>query len=138
MQIMPATAAFLTNDRKMRTSKRHLLYDPAFNIELGQRYISHLFDEPYIADNLERMLAAYNAGPGNLNKWLKKINHDDDALLFIESIPARETRLYVKSVVANLWMYRTQLGQDTPAVRHIATQSNSNRSLAYLFDSRLK
>ena len=82
------------------------------------------------------MLAAYNGGPGNLNKWLRSIDHRDDPLLFIESIPARETRIYVKSVIANLWMYRQQFEQDTPAVRRLATAMPEDMQQAFLQPKR--
>ncbi|MGC6530511.1 MAG: lytic transglycosylase domain-containing protein [Candidatus Puniceispirillaceae bacterium] len=124
MQIMPATAAFITKNRKLRTTERHKLYDPNFNIQLGQQYIQHLLDEPVVDNNLAKMLAAYNGGPGNLNKWLKGMKHKDDMMLFVESLPARETRIYVKAVLTNLWMYRTQFDQKTPALRaHVTDHS---------------
>ena len=138
MQIMPATAAFIMNDRKLRTSKRYKLYDPEFNIELGQKYIQHLLKEPYINQSIARMLAAYNGGPGNLNKWLRSIDHRDDPLMFIESIPARETRVYVKSVMVNLWMYRTQFNQDTPAIRQVATKMPNQKQLASFVTKQAK
>ena len=62
MQIMPATAAFITNNRKLRTTERYKLYDPSYNISLGQRYIEHLFDEPLIDNNIAKMLALIMAG----------------------------------------------------------------------------
>ena len=130
MQIMPATAAFISKNRKLRNSERYKLYDPNFNISLGQQYIQHLLNEPLIDNNVARMLAAYNGGPGNLNKWLKKMNHKDDVMLFIESIPARETRTYVKGVLTNLWMYRTQFNQQTPAIQALVT-GKSNQSGGY-------
>ncbi|MGC6530028.1 MAG: lytic transglycosylase domain-containing protein [Candidatus Puniceispirillaceae bacterium] len=132
MQIMPATAAFITKDRTLRTTKRYKLYDPSFNISLGQKYIQHLLEEPLIDYNLAKMLAAYNGGPGNLSKWLKKMRHNDDMMIFIESIPARETRHYVKGVVSNLWMYRTQFDQDMPAVRALITGKIDDLTLAFL------
>ena len=138
MQIMPATAAFINKDRKLRTTNRYKLYDPEFNIELGQKYIQHLLKEPYINQSIARMLAAYNGGPGNLNKWLRNIDHRDDPLMFIESIPARETRVYVKSVMVNLWMYRTQFGQDTPAIRQIATKMPDEKQLANFVTKQIK
>jgi soluble lytic murein transglycosylase-like protein len=66
------------------------------------------------------LLAAYNGGPGNLNKWLRKVDHQDDPLLLIESIPSRETRSYVKSVITNLAMYRQRFDQPAPTLRAIA------------------
>ena len=132
MQIMPATAAFITKDRSLRTNNRYKLYDPSFNISLGQQYIQHLFEEPIIDQNIAKMLAAYNGGPGNLSKWLKKMNHGDDIMVFIESIPARETRIYVKAVLSNLWMYRKQFDQDMPALRQLVTGDDSTDGLAFL------
>ena len=132
MQIMPATAAFITKDSSLRTRNRYKLYDPSFNISLGQQYIQHLFNETVIDQNIAKMLAAYNGGPGNLSKWLKKMNHGDDIMVFIESIPARETRIYVKAVLSNLWMYRKQFGQDMPALRQLVTGDNSADGLAFL------
>src|SRR3546814_2699478 len=44
----------------------------------------------------------------------------DDPLLFIESIPARETRVYVERVLTNLWIYRHRLGQPTPGLDAVA------------------
>ena len=43
-----------------------------------------------------------------------------DPLLFIESIPARETRNYVERVLANLWIYRSRLGQAAPSLDRLA------------------
>ena len=130
MQIMPATAAFITNNRKLRTTERYKLYDPNFNISLGQKYIQHLLEEPLIDSNLAKMLAAYNGGPGNLNKWLKKMNHKDDIMLFVESIPARETRVYIKAVLTNLWVYRKQLDEAMPALQALATGATEDAALS--------
>lgn len=120
MQIMPATASFVARDRRLRSSGRNRLYDPNLNLELGQRYIQILFDDNNVAGNLFMAAAAYNGGPGNLQKWLRRMNHQGDPLLFIESIPSRETRLYVSRVMANLWIYRQQLGQQAPSLDAVA------------------
>jgi soluble lytic murein transglycosylase-like protein len=120
MQIMPATASFIMRKRSYRTGERHLLLDPELNLQIGQRYIRHLLEEPIIDGSLVRLLAAYNGGPGNLNKWLRKVDHQDDPFLLIESIPSRETRSYVKSVITNLAMYRQRLDQPAPTLRAIA------------------
>ena len=68
-----------------------------------------------------RLLAAYNGGPGNLRKWLAKVDHQDDPFLLIESIPARETRHYIKNVVSNLAIYRAQLGEPALSLRELAS-----------------
>ena len=120
MQLMPRTASFMARDRRFRRSKRRKLFDPAINLELGQRYIAHLLDHEYVQGNLFRLAAAYNGGPGNLNKWQRNMEYGDDPLLFIESLPSHETRLFVERVLTNLWIYRMRLGQPTPSLDGIA------------------
>ena len=48
MQLMPATAAFIAQDRRYRRTYKHKLHDPDLNLHLGQKYISHLLAEPHI------------------------------------------------------------------------------------------
>jgi soluble lytic murein transglycosylase-like protein len=88
------------------------LSDPAFNIELGQSYLEKLRDLPSTAALLPKVIAAYNAGPGSVQKWNISLRDNGDPLLFIESIPFKETRHYVEIVLRNFWMY--QLRADTP------------------------
>ncbi len=120
MQLMPATASFIARDRGFRGRKRHQLFDPEVNLRLGQDYIQHLLAEPLVESSLVRLLAAYNGGPGNLRKWLNKVDHQDDPFLLVESMPARETRYYVKHVISNLGMYRQRFGQEAPALSGLA------------------
>ena len=120
MQLMPATASFIARDRGFRGRKRHQLFDPEVNLRLGQDYIQHLLAEPLVESSLVRLLAAYNGGPGNLRKWLNKVDHQDDPFLLVESMPARETRYYVKHVISNLGMYRQRFGQAAPALSGLA------------------
>ncbi len=120
MQLMPATASFIARDRGFRGRKRHHLFEPALNLKLGQRYIQHLLAEQHVENSLIRLLVAYNGGPGNLRKWLGKVDHQNDPLLLVESIPARETRYYVKNVVSNLGIYRNRFDQAAPALVGLA------------------
>ena len=66
------------------------------------------------------LAVAYNGGPGNLRKWRAKIDDGGDPLLFIETIPSRETRNFVERVLANFWIYRMRLGQATPSLDLVA------------------
>jgi len=123
MQIMPATASHITQDRSLRRSGRtgrDRLFDPSFNLSLGQQYIEELMGsgEPY--GNLYMLMTAYNGGPGNLRRWLRSTDYQNDPLLFIESIPAPETRGYIERVLTNLWIYRDRLGQDKPSLETAA------------------
>jgi soluble lytic murein transglycosylase-like protein len=87
---------------------------------LGQKYLAHLLDDDSVRGNLFMLAAAYNAGPGTLRRWLKTVKFDDDPLLFIESIPSGETRIFIERVVANFWIYRERLGQDSPSLDAVA------------------
>ena len=96
------------------------LFDPATNMELGQRYLAELLNSSDIGNNLFLMAAAYNAGPGTLMRWRKELAGITDPLLFIESLPYAETRDYVEKVLANFWIYRLRLGQETGSLDAVA------------------
>ena len=119
MQIMPPTAAAIAGDRAFRRAKRHLLTDPTVALEIGQSYLAHLLALDHIQGNLFFTLAAWNAGPTRLKSWLKAASASDP-LLFIESIPARETRFFVEATMANYWLYRLRQGLATPLLDRVA------------------
>ena len=104
MQLMPMTAFHITKDPRVKKDNT-MLFNQSYNLMLGQKYVSYLAEKPFINKNMFYVIVAYNAGPGNLYKWLKKVHDEDDPLLFIEVIPARETRIYIERVMANYWMY---------------------------------
>lgn len=120
MQLMPSTASFVAKDRKYRASSFPYLFNPTLNMQIGQKYIEMLRDDAKIQGNLVSMVAAWNGGPGNLNKWRRTMKYQDDPLLFIEAIPSRETRGFVERVLANLWVYRDRLGQPAPSLDYLA------------------
>jgi soluble lytic murein transglycosylase-like protein len=122
MQLMPRTASFVARDRRLHGSKRNrdTLFDPEKNVSLGQKYIDILMKDKRIKGDLFRMVTAWNGGPGNLNKWTRKIKHNDDALLFIESIPSRETRIFVERVLTNYWIYQARFNNPTPSLDLVA------------------
>ncbi|HJP54145.1 MAG TPA: lytic transglycosylase domain-containing protein [Rhodospirillales bacterium] len=120
MQLMPRTAGFVARDRRFRGSKKRALFKPEVNLELGQKYIEILLGDTKINGGLFLLAVAWNGGPGNLNKWRREINHMNDPLLFIESIPSRETRIFIERVFANLWIYRDRLDQEVPSLDAIA------------------
>ncbi|MEN8722288.1 MAG: lytic transglycosylase domain-containing protein [Alphaproteobacteria bacterium] len=116
MQIMPQTASFIMKDDSLSGTRSHLLNDPSFNLEVGQTYLGQLLGPRYYDGDLFRMAAAYNGGPGNLRKWSRRVNFGEDPLLFIESLPSRQTRNFIERVMTNYWIYRLRLGQDTPSL----------------------
>jgi soluble lytic murein transglycosylase-like protein len=120
MQLMPATAGYMAK-RRFRGRSRNQLYDPALNMSLGQKYLRYLIEHRAVGSNLFHMAAAYNGGPGNLAKWKRQVlRRTKDPLLFIESIPSRETRDFIERVLANLWMYRERLNQTAPTLESLA------------------
>lgn len=121
MQLMPRTAGFVARDRAYhRGAKTKKLFSPELNLTLGQRYLETLIRDPAIQGDLFFIAAAWNGGPGNLAKWWRKADHQGDPLLFIESIPLRETRIFVERVMANLWIYRHRMGRDSPSLAQLA------------------
>jgi soluble lytic murein transglycosylase len=120
MQIMPKTASFIEGDATYEDAGKSRLLAPRHNMALGQKYLAHLLDDDSVRGNLFMLAAAYNAGPGTLKRWLKTVKFDDDPLLFIESIPSRETRIFIERVVANFWIYRERLNQDSPSLDAVA------------------
>ncbi len=119
MQLMPRTASYIAGDRSLRySSGRERLYDPAYNMELGQNYVDHLMTRSTDGD-LFHMAVAYNGGPGNLRRWKRDVAIEDP-LLFIESIPNRESRNFVEIVLTNFWVYRARLGQPAPSREKVA------------------
>jgi soluble lytic murein transglycosylase-like protein len=121
MQLMPGTASFVARDRTFRWNKRTQLFDPELNLKLGQRYVSLLLNDDKINNDLFLMAAAWNGGPGNLNKWRRKIDDLGDPLFFIESLPSRETRAFIERVLTNLWVYRYRLGQPAVSLDAVAS-----------------
>lgn len=124
MQIMPGTAAFVTGDWSLyRRRGRDQLLDSELNLEIGQKYLAMLMGEDYFNGSLVHMLAAYNGGPGNVRRWRRELTEVKDPLLFIESLPAPETRDYVQKVMTNLWIYRDRLFQSPDSQRILAAES---------------
>ena len=110
MQLLPSTAYYITKDRQLKQDKSKL-FDVDYNMEAGQSYVNYLLNKDFIDGNLFFMMAAYNAGPGNLMKWKKKMRYNNDPLLFIELLPAAQTRIYIERVMANYWIYSMRMGE---------------------------
>ncbi len=108
MQLLPSTATRVARSTGRPAPEAAQLYDPATNVELGVTHLSQLMQE-YGGDPL-KALAAYNGGEGAVAKWEERFgNLEPDE--FVESITYRETRDYVKKVLANYRRYRQQYVQ---------------------------
>ncbi|WP_131917616.1 transglycosylase SLT domain-containing protein [Chromatocurvus halotolerans] len=96
MQLLPQTGRQVS--RKIGAPPSTSLYDVDHNVRLGSAYYRELLDR--FDDNRPLALAAYNAGPGRARTWR---NSGDDRVpvdIWIETLPYRETRDYVKAVLA--------------------------------------
>ena len=117
---MPVTAKAMAK-RYASASDARKLHQPEINMMLGQHYLRYLMEYGAIGPNLFLVAAAYNSGPTKLNRWQREVNYNDDPLLFIASIPVRETRLFIERVMANFWIYKMRLAQQTPTLDALAS-----------------
>ena len=112
MQLMPATAKRVAGQSGLGYSKGRLTSDPDYNMRLGTSYLAGLLDS--FNGSHVMALAAYNAGPSRVNRWVAE--HGDprdpkvDPIQWIEQIPFSETRNYVMRVMEGLVVYRQRLG----------------------------
>lgn len=116
MQLMPRTASYISGDRTLQlTRSASKLYDPGYNMQLGQSYVQRLLTEYNDGSgDLFEMALSYNWGPGNFRRW-KAENDISDPLLMIESVPNTQARHFVDVVMTNLWVYRDRLGEPAPS-----------------------
>ncbi|KAA0012543.1 transglycosylase SLT domain-containing protein [Billgrantia pellis] len=96
MQLMPGTATLLSRQLGISDPGPYGVLDPELNIRLGSTYIRDMVDR-YRGNRLAAA-AAYNAGPGRVDRWLRDAPEEFD--LFVETIPFRETRDYVQAVLS--------------------------------------
>jgi soluble lytic murein transglycosylase len=112
MQLMPGTAKDVARAVGVDYSPGRLLSDAAYNALLGSTYLSTQLSR--YDGSLVLAAAAYNAGPGNANKWIRAYGDpradNVDPVIWVELIPFQETRLYVKRVLGNYLVYRERLG----------------------------
>ena len=104
MQLMENTAKEQAKKLGIKYSKE-ILYNPEINLKIGLNYFNTLLD--YYDQNYILAFAAYNAGLGNVQKWINEgiIKEDGSD---IENIPFKETNMYVRKVIRTYEIY-TQL-----------------------------
>lgn len=103
MQILPSTAEWVGKRIGKQFSDEEL-FEPSLNIQIGTYYFSYLMQ---YFQNEELAVCAYNAGMGNVNRWLSKIVYSQDGKT-LDEIPFRETKNYLKSVERNKKVYRNK------------------------------
>lgn len=109
MQLMPATAGDVSRRLGLPYDAGALFTDTNYNMTLGSSYFQQRLRD--YGGSYPLAVAAYNAGAGNVNKWLRAYgdprNGGIDWIEWIEGIPFSETRGYVMAVLANAVVYDT-------------------------------
>ncbi len=101
MQIMPATGRLIAKGKGVKGFDEAWLFDTRTSIRFGSWYLVGLLER--FDGKLHLAVAAYNAGPTAVEKWIKKLPAPPDE--FVESIPYTETRNYVKRVLGSYDAY---------------------------------
>ena len=107
MQLMPGTAQEQAGKMYLSYNSGSLISDPQYNIRLGAGYFARMMD--VFGGSYPLAIAAYNAGPGNVGKWLRANGDPRTGQIgwveWIEAIPFSETRRYVARVLENAAYY---------------------------------
>jgi soluble lytic murein transglycosylase len=107
MQLMPGTAREQAGKVGLSYAPESLVADPNYNIQLGSGYFGRMMD--YFGGSYPLAIAAYNAGAGNVNKWLRANGDPRTGSIswaeWIERIPLYETKNYVQRVIENAVVY---------------------------------
>lgn len=119
MQVMPNTAKQL---KKKKVSTKYLL-NAKNNIALGTQYLSQLLAR--YQGNAILATASYNAGPYRVSRWIKE-RPELPADMWIETIPYKETREYVKSVLAYQQIYEHKVGHTTQLFEQVINTQIGN------------
>ncbi|MES9971317.1 MAG: transglycosylase SLT domain-containing protein [Candidatus Thiodiazotropha sp.] len=106
MQLMPKTAKQVAKELKQSPVKLEDLYQPEVNIKLGAGYLNKVYRQ--LQESPVLATAAYNAGPHRVRSWLPEQSQASD--IWIETVPFRETREYLKRVFAYTVIYSYRLG----------------------------
>lgn len=109
MQIIPDTAQETANKFNIPYKGVYELFSPKTNITLGSHYLHWMSNR--FSKNRILATASYNAGPHRVEVWLQNKNEHLPADIWIELIPFKETRSYVKRVLAYSVIYQHRLGK---------------------------
>lgn len=111
MQLLPTTARDVAGRLKVPFIESKLTRDPAYNVQLGSQYLAEMLQR--FGGSYELALAAYNAGPNRVARWIEAGGDPRTARIdmidWIEMMPFRETRNYVQRVMEAVTVYRSRL-----------------------------
>jgi soluble lytic murein transglycosylase len=127
LQLLPTTAALVAKDFGQEPPTADHLYDPQTNVLLASQYVQKLFERfghPLL------VAAAYNGGPSAVAKWTRDmagVDFDE----FVERIPFRETRNYVKAVGGSYAAYSLIYGGKRPTLSLEAVKPATESGVNY-------
>lgn len=111
MQLLPTTARDVAGRLKVPFIESKLTRDPAYNVQLGSQYLAEMLQR--FGGSYELALAAYNAGPNRVARWIEAGGDPRTARIdmvdWIEMMPFRETRNYVQRIMEAVTVYRARL-----------------------------
>ncbi len=110
MQMVPATASAVARRWHLSFPGRDALFDPSVAVPLGAAYLRELLDR--YGEQLALSLAAYDAGPAALARWMPRRPMDAD--VWIENIPYNETRAYVQHIAEHIVAFASVRGAPAP------------------------
>lgn len=121
MQFMPATAQEESRRANMSYSPSRLIDDPTYSMQLGSNHIERLLRS--YNGSYPLAVAAYNAGPGNVNRWLRENGDPRTGAIswveWIEKMNFSETRNYVQRVLENAVVYEHLYPEDAGRTRQL-------------------
>jgi soluble lytic murein transglycosylase len=129
MQMMPRTAKLITRNYHIPYRLDEELFTPYKNIEIGTQYLAHLSN--LFGGHSLLVAAAYNAGPQAVNRWIK-LYPAPNVVTWIDTLPWKETRNYLKNIIAFQIIYQHRLGY-SPSMKE---QLKSFPTYAFKHDKR--
>ena len=129
MQLMTGTAREQAGKMGVGFDSSRLLTDPNYNVMIGSAYFQRMLN---IWDgSVPLAVASYNAGSGNVGKWVRQYGDPRgqvDMLKWIEAIPYSETRAYVQRVIENSVVYDSMRAPQTQRqALHVSRYLGKNR-----------
>lgn len=116
MQIMPETGRQIARKLNEPWQSASSLFDPDTNIKYGTFYYKQMLNR--FNGNFALAAAAYNAGPNRVDKWLPS-DKQMPADIWIETIPFKETRKYVTSVLSYTLIYAQRIQRNTLKIKNL-------------------
>ena len=120
MQVLPSTASFIMQNRAYR--KKEMLYDEEKNLYVASKYTISL-NLDIVKKDVSKMLASYNAGPGNFSKWSKNFQKQELILFLWLKLCLQDKLEIIKLVLTNLWIYKIRLNEKPNLLFKLASGS---------------